>query len=130
MPKPSSRYIRRRARQSGTEALSVTTLLCAAGSLAAGTRPEPEKKKSPADLKEVLIEGNLYNPKRLLSPKFTEPVRDLPQTVTIIPKQLIEDRGAFSLRDVLKNTPGISMQAVKASAAPIMSFLGLAAPQH
>jgi len=130
MPKPSSRSIHRRARQSGTEALSVTTLRCAAGGLAGGTRPEPEKKKSPADLKEVLIEGNLFNPKRLLSPKFTEPVRDLPQTVTIIPKQLIEDRGAFSLRDVLKKPRASPCRRLKASAAPIMSFLGLAAPQH
>ncbi len=45
------------------------------------------------------------------SPKFTEPARDIPQTLTIIPKAVIEDRGAFTLRDVLKNTPGISMQA-------------------
>ncbi|MDB6004048.1 MAG: bfrD [Prosthecobacter sp.] len=114
MPKRSSRSVRRRARQSGTEVLSVTTLLCAASSLTAqttGTKPETETKKSTTDLKEVFVDANVYNPKRLQSPKYTEPVRDIPQTVTIIPKQLIEDRGAFSLRDVLKNTPGISMQA-------------------
>ncbi len=106
MPKPSPRSL--------PDALSVTTLLCAAGSLTAqtaGTQPVPESKKSTTDLKEVVIEANVYNPKRLQSPKYTEPLRDVPQSITIIPKQLIQDRGAFSLRDVLKNTPGISMSA-------------------
>lgn len=56
-------------------------------------------------------DAKVYNPSRLQSPKYTEPARDIPQTVTVIPKAVIEDRGAFSLRDVLRNTPGISMQA-------------------
>lgn len=112
---PSSRSIHR-LRKPGTEALSVTTLLCAAGSLAAqtATTSAPASLQSgatPTDLEEILIEGSLYNPKRMQSVKYTEPARNVPQTLTIIPKQVIEDRGAFTLRDVLKNTPGISMQA-------------------
>lgn len=115
MPKPSSRSIRR-ARKTGTEALSVTTLLCAAGSLSAQNAASPapptlQSGATPTDLEEMIIEGRLYNPKRMQSPKYTEPARNIPQTLTIIPKQVIEDRGAFTLRDVLKNTPGISMQA-------------------
>ncbi len=120
MAKYSSRSTRRRARQSGADVLSVTTLLCAAGSLTAqtaGTKPQPETKKSSTDLKEVFVDANLYNPKRLQSPKFTEPLRDVPQTITVIPKAVIEDRGAFSLRDVLRNTPGISMQAGEGATA-------------
>ncbi|MBB5035580.1 TonB-dependent receptor [Prosthecobacter vanneervenii] len=101
---------------SSSEALSITTLLCAAGSLAAQnaeTKPAEETKSTtkPTDLKEVVIEASVYNPKRMQSPKFTEPARNIPQTLSIIPRQVIEDRGAFTLRDVLKNTPGISMQA-------------------
>ena len=116
MPKQPSRSNRRRARQSGTEVLSVTTLLCAAGSLAAqdATTPAPPSLQSgatPTDLEEILVESRVYNPKHMQSPKFTEPARNIPQTLTIIPKQVIEDCGAFTLRDVLKNTPGISMQA-------------------
>ncbi|OYW70881.1 MAG: hypothetical protein B7Z37_29375 [Verrucomicrobia bacterium 12-59-8] len=116
MPKYSSRSIRRRARQPRADTLSITTLLCAAGSLTAqttGTQAQAETKKSttPTPLKEILIDANVYNPKRLQSPKYTEPLRDIPQTITVIPKKLIEDRGSFSLRDVLKNSSGISMQA-------------------
>lgn len=99
-----------------TDALSVSTLMCAAGSLAAQTADTPAPPSlagtaSPTELEEMLIEGRVYNPKRLQSPKYTEPARNIPQTLTIIPKTVIDDRGAFTLRDVLKNTPGISMQA-------------------
>jgi catecholate siderophore receptor len=38
-------------------------------------------------------------------------VLDAPQSITIVPQQVIEERGATTLRDVLRNVPGISMQA-------------------
>ncbi|WP_449068652.1 TonB-dependent receptor [Prosthecobacter sp.] len=106
-----------RDKRSTLETLSVTSLVCAAGSLAAQTpaAPAAEKKtaQNPSDLKEVVVEADaeIYKVDKLQSPKFTEPLRDIPQTITVIPKALIQDRGAFSLRDVLRNTPGISMQA-------------------
>jgi catecholate siderophore receptor len=95
------------------------TLLCTAGSLAAQQPATSEKKKTEGaapttDLPEVIVDATMertYKPERLASPKYTEPLRDVPQTITVIPKALIEDRGAFTLRDVLRNTPGISMQA-------------------
>lgn len=45
------------------------------------------------------------------SPKYLEPLRDIPQTVTVIPQALIEEQGATTLRDVLRNVTGISLQA-------------------
>ena len=47
----------------------------------------------------------------LASPKYTEPPRDLPQTITVIPRSLIEEQAATTLRDVLRNVPGLTMQA-------------------
>ena len=47
----------------------------------------------------------------MTSRKFTEPVRDIPQTITIIPASVIEAQGATTLRDVLRNVTGISIQA-------------------
>ena len=47
----------------------------------------------------------------LSSPKVTEPLRDVPQTITVIPRALIEQQGADTLRDVLRNVPGITFQA-------------------
>jgi catecholate siderophore receptor len=45
------------------------------------------------------------------SVKFSQPLVDTPQTVTVVPRAVIESQGATSLRDVLRNVPGITMQA-------------------
>lgn len=50
-------------------------------------------------------------PSPMSSPKYTQPLRDTPQTLTVIPSRLIEEQNATTLRDVLRNVPGISIQA-------------------
>jgi catecholate siderophore receptor len=45
------------------------------------------------------------------SPKLTQPLRDIPQTITVIPSAVIEQQGAATLRDVLRNVAGITFQA-------------------
>ena len=45
------------------------------------------------------------------SMRFRRSLLDTAQTVNVIPKSLIEDRSASTLRDVLRNVSGISMQA-------------------
>jgi catecholate siderophore receptor len=45
------------------------------------------------------------------SPKFTEPLRDVPQTITVIPAAVMQQQGAVTLRDVLRNVSGITFQA-------------------
>lgn len=72
---------------------------------------------APVKMQDVVItadkvqEDNAYKPEKLSSPKYTVPLRDVPQTVTVIPRAVFEDQGATSLRDVLRNVTGISMQA-------------------
>ncbi len=48
---------------------------------------------------------------KLSSAKFTAPLVDTPQTVVVIPREVFEQQGATTLRDVLRNTPGITFQA-------------------
>jgi catecholate siderophore receptor len=55
---------------------------------------------------------------RIASPKYTEPLRDTPQTVVVIPKSLLQEQGATSLRDGLRNTPGITFTAGEGGTAP------------
>jgi catecholate siderophore receptor len=45
------------------------------------------------------------------SPKYTEPLRDIPQTINVITKDVMAQQGATTLRDVLRNVPGITFQA-------------------
>ena len=56
----------------------------------------------------VEVHGSLP---RIDSPKLTEPLRDIPQTITVIPRSVIEEQGATTLRDVLRNVAGITFQA-------------------
>ena len=45
------------------------------------------------------------------SPKYTEPLSNTPQTISVIPEQVIKQQGATTLRDVLNNVPGITLTA-------------------
>lgn len=47
----------------------------------------------------------------LSSPKYTEPLLDTPQTITVISKETMQEQGATTLRDVLKNVPGLTITA-------------------
>lgn len=47
----------------------------------------------------------------LESPKRTRPVRDTPQTITVLGKEVIEQQNLLTLRDVLSTVPGITFGA-------------------
>lgn len=106
----------------------MTALVCAAGNLAAQTPGTPTAKpetttptNSPTETAEVVVSGQLeagYKPETVSSPKIQGPLRDVPQTITVIPKELIKEQGATSLRDVLRNVPGISIQAGEGGGGP------------
>ena len=46
-----------------------------------------------------------YKVERSQNDKFTERLRDTPKTVVAIPKEVIEDLGATSFREVVRSTP-------------------------
>ncbi|MEA2465734.1 MAG: catecholate siderophore receptor [Acidobacteriota bacterium] len=58
----------------------------------------------------------------IASPKFTRPLLDTPRTVAVIPDDVFLAQGATTLRDVLRNTPGITYQAGEGGAAPGDAF--------
>jgi len=41
--------------------------------------------------------------------KIDAPLRDIPQTINVVPQELLRDQGARSMQDVLKAVPGIGM---------------------
>lgn len=45
------------------------------------------------------------------SPKFTVPLVDTPQTISVITSDIFNSQGATTLSDVLRNTPGITFAA-------------------
>ena len=68
---------------------------------------------APAKLPDVVVQGEQgkapdpFKPEKVQSPKYTQPLRDIPQTVTVVPRAIIEQQNATTLRDVLRNVPGI-----------------------
>jgi catecholate siderophore receptor len=48
--------------------------------------------------------------------KFTEPLLTTAQSITVIPQFVLKDEGVTTLRDTLRNVPGISLAAGEAGA--------------
>jgi catecholate siderophore receptor len=57
------------------------------------------------------VEVQAQRIRAVASPKFTAPLVDTPQTVSVIPQAVYSQQGAASLADVLGNTPGITFLA-------------------
>ncbi len=50
-----------------------------------------------------------YKIDRSANDRFTEEVRDTPKTQVIIPKEVIEDVGATTFREIARTTPGVTL---------------------
>ena len=53
--------------------------------------------------------GASYKVNRSANSRLTEPLEDTPRSVTVIPREVIEDIGALSVRDVVRTQPGITL---------------------
>jgi catecholate siderophore receptor len=75
-----------------------------AGEVAAKS-PTPE-----ASLPAVTVTGSKssYQTKFVQSDVFTAPLLDVAQSVSIVPKRILDEQQAQSLQDILKNVPGIT----------------------
>lgn len=60
--------------------------------------------------------------RELASPKYTAPLRDLPQTVSVVPQQVMAQQGAVTLRDALRNVAGLTVNAGEGGVTPGDNF--------
>ena len=70
------------------------------------------QQSAAAELPEVTVNSSQDEPAyqpltTTTAAKIKAPLRDIPQTVNVIPQKLIQDQGAQSLQDVLRNVPGV-----------------------
>jgi catecholate siderophore receptor len=93
-------------------------VLGAASAVALGAAALPaqaQQASQPAQLPTIAVEGEKpaaaegYRVEQSASPKFTAPLLDTPKSVTVIPQEVIQERAATSLTEVLRTTPGISL---------------------
>ncbi|MBR7799870.1 catecholate siderophore receptor Fiu [Undibacterium fentianense] len=73
-----------------------------------------EDKKAPTkqeqQLQEIAVVAgseNAFKASKAASNKYTQPLIDTPQTISVIKRELIEQQGAINLTDALRNTPGV-----------------------
>ncbi|PWJ88782.1 carboxypeptidase-like protein [Flavobacterium araucananum] len=70
-------------------------------------------KESIGELDEIIVSGyrerTYRNETSVAASKSTIPLKDLPQSVSYVTKELIIDRQAFRVNDVLKNVSGVSL---------------------
>jgi catecholate siderophore receptor len=71
------------------------------------------KKEEPITLPPVVVQdqGNPYAVPQSSLSKFPEPLIDTPQSITIVPQKLVEEQAGTTLRDALRNVPGITATA-------------------
>lgn len=90
--------------------IATTPLVALAASLPlASHAATKEEKVTQLPTIEVNAE-NTYKADKVSSPKYTQPLVDTPQTISVIKKEILKEQGATSLTDALRNTPGITLQ--------------------
>jgi catecholate siderophore receptor len=102
----SRKHAQSRFNQHVGAALAVMLLPMAAHAAdSAADAAEPDQK-----LQQVTVQGsslNDFKADRASSAKYTEKLVDTAQTITVIKKELIEQQGAVTLTEALRNTPGV-----------------------
>ncbi len=63
-----------------------------------------------APIKTKANQAQGYLAKKLASSKYSQDLVDTPQTVTVIKKELLQEQGATTLLEALRNTPGVTLQ--------------------
>jgi catecholate siderophore receptor len=76
---------------------------------AAASQPRAADPTLPA-VKVKAAAENEFKADSASSPKFTQPLLDTPQTITVIKHEILQQQGATSLSEALRNTPGITLQ--------------------
>lgn len=96
-------------------AAALAQSLFVASALNAQTDSQSTETSNSVELESFSVKGDNF---ALSSPKFKVPLRDIPQTINVIPEKIMESQGATSLQDVLRNSPGITFRAGEGGAAP------------
>ena len=89
----------------------------ALGTTATGFGQHAEAQTADTQLAPVTAEGNTappssgYQAKMPSLDKLTQPLLDTPQSISVLPKALLDDKGITTLRDALRDVPGVSLAA-------------------
>lgn len=71
---------------------------------------EPVTQLPTIEAKAQVTHAPDYKAETVSSAKYTQPLIDTPQTISVIKKEVLQEQGATSLVEALRNTPGITLQ--------------------
>jgi catecholate siderophore receptor len=72
---------------------------------------EAEQKLGGVTVTDTALDEPTVKVERAASPKYTAPLLDTPQTITVISSKSIQQQNLLTLRDVLQTVPGITFGA-------------------
>ncbi|WP_018265874.1 TonB-dependent receptor [Methylosinus sp. LW4] len=64
---------------------------------------------APADANPYADPKAPYKADRLSSNKFTQPLLNTPRTVTVLTKEVLDDKNAFTLKEIARSTAGVTL---------------------
>jgi len=67
------------------------------------------EEQAPLDLPAITVPG--FRGVQVDDIRYTRPLQDTPRIITILPDDLLQEQNATSLKDAMRNIPGISLQA-------------------
>lgn len=88
-----------------------TVMLALAALPSLSVAAEQQEIGTEATLPTIKVRADAQKITKVQSPKYTAPLRDTPQTITVVNKKNIEEQGMLSLREVLSTIPGITFAA-------------------
>jgi catecholate siderophore receptor len=95
--------------------VGMSLALVAPGAWAQTPSPTPEQKEGKDDVAlpgiDVRSQRNQLKIEEPSLYKLPDPIKDTPQSITVIPGQVLDERAMFTLRDALRTVPGISLAA-------------------
>ena len=101
-------------------AIGVTAAGIAVAQTAAPSPAAPASTDTTIRLQPLNVEGTggrtEYQSTVPALPKLSQPLLDTPQSINVIPQQLIQDQGITATRDALRMVPGVSLAAGEAGA--------------
>ncbi|GAB3258632.1 catecholate siderophore receptor Fiu [Chitinimonas naiadis] len=91
-------------------ALASAMMLALPAGMAVAAEQAPAKDDTvlPAVKVQAQIEQPAYKAEKSSSPKLTQPLLNTTQTISVIKEELIQEQGATTLTEALRNSPGVS----------------------
>ncbi|MFF7708534.1 TonB-dependent siderophore receptor [Pseudomonas sp. NPDC007930] len=103
-----SRYPSRTPRLDASLGMAVATL---SGFTYAADEVPDTLQLAPTTIDASAETASPYQTEKLSGSKFTEALRDTPQSISVVPKRVLQEQNAQDLKDVLRNVPGITFNS-------------------